>query len=114
MITEGDIILSDALSSAAAAEHGEASSGIMLQPGYPNPSNSGSTIEFMLPAPSTGVSLAVTDAAGREVGRLIDGETLSSGIHAVYFDTRGLPVGTYCYTLRVGGRAETGSVVVVR
>ncbi|MEO5930300.1 MAG: SdrD B-like domain-containing protein [Candidatus Kapaibacterium sp.] len=112
-ISEGDLILSTPLAAVRDEDGGTATAGAMLQQSYPNPARHSATIEFSLPA-GENVTLVVVDAAGREVARLIDGEGLSSGQHAVFMETGGLASGTYYYTLRAGSRTETRSMQVVK
>lgn len=112
IISEGDLALTTPLSSVEENDN-ESSSSAMLRQSYPNPAAHSATIGFTLPASET-VTLVVTDASGREVSRLIDGEALSGGDHAVFFDTAKLPSGTYYYTLRVGATTETRSMQVIR
>ncbi len=66
----------------------------LLQPVYPNPFNSTTTISFDLNRP-TPVNLSVFDLLGREVTVLSDGQPYAPGSHRVVWDASGLPGGTY-------------------
>jgi hypothetical protein len=112
-ISEGELTLSNPISSVANDEDGS-SMGTMLRQSYPNPASHSTTISFNLAAGDASVTLVVSDASGREVARLIDGELVSAGEHAVWLDTENLPSGTYYYTLRAGDKAETRSLQVVK
>jgi hypothetical protein len=78
----------------------------------PNPFAGSATIRFALAEPA-GVTLAVYDALGREVARLVDGP-LVAGPHAAVLDARALPSGRYRYRLRVGSEVVTGGLVRLR
>ena len=73
----------------------------VLEGSFPNPFNASTTIRFGLPE-SAPVRLAVYDALGREVARLIDA-VLEPGRHEVRFDASGLPSGVYVARLTAGG-----------
>lgn len=114
VISEGQLTLSDPLSAVGRDDDGGAAATAMLGQSFPNPAMHSATISFALPTADENVSLLVTDAAGRVVSRLIDGERTGAGQHAVYFDTANLPSGTYYYTLRTGSGSETRSMQVVK
>lgn len=78
----------------------------------PNPFNGNTVIRYALPN-SGHVTLTVTDAAGREVARLVNG-VQASGDHAVEFDATNMPNGTYFYTLNADGRTATRKMVLAR
>ncbi len=79
---------------------------------FPNPFATTATLRFDLPA-SGAVRLAVYDVLGREVARLLDGET-EAGSHAVAFEAAALPSGVYVYRLAAGSTVRSGRVVLVR
>ena len=84
----------------------------------PNPFGSTTGIHYELPR-SSSVALLVLDVTGRAVRRLVGGETQSAGSHLVHWDGRddgGRQVASGIYRLRLetGGRAQIGSVVLVR
>ncbi len=111
VITEGDLTISNL----STVERGEVGTGAMvLMQSTPNPTTGAATIEFALPEPATSATLVVTDATGREVARLLDGEAESAGTHAVYLDASRFPAGTYFYTLRADGRTKTKRLTIVR
>ncbi len=79
---------------------------------YPNPFRRATRILYRLEKAER-VVLAVTDAYGRVVQRLLDGETREAGFHHVEFDAAGLPAGVYFYTLVAGGRRESKRMLLL-
>ncbi len=59
------------------------------------------------------VTLAVYDALGREVARLVDGER-PAGRYEVVLDGAGLPSGLYLVRLTAEGFAQTRRVTLLR
>jgi len=87
--------------------------GLELEPARPNPARAGSTIAFTLDAGAP-VRLTVTDASGRAVAVLVDGEQ-SAGRHQVIWngkaaDGRALPQGFYFIHARSGAQVRTQKV----
>ena len=72
---------------------------------YPNPLDP-TGIEFKLPAEAR-VTLVMFDTEGRELGKLIDGQVLSAGTHAVDFLARGYTRGVYLCRLFIDNGGET-------
>jgi len=70
-----------------------------LEPNFPNPFNSGTTIPFNLPHPGT-VRLRIFDALGREAAVLVDGH-LAAGRHEVSWHPKGLASGVWTCLLEV-------------
>ncbi|HVZ38985.1 MAG TPA: hypothetical protein VHI13_06890, partial [Candidatus Kapabacteria bacterium] len=60
------------------------------------------------------VTLALFDAAGHEVRRMVDGVTMDDGRYALEVDTRGLEAGTYLVQLHSGPLRSVARMVVVR
>lgn len=114
VITEGTLTLTDNPSSVHTGEAGESAGGMRLYGGYPNPAGDGTTIRFRLGTTGENVILSITDAGGREVERLLNGEILSGGEHAFWFDTKDLPNGNYFVTLRTGNAAQTERIQIMR
>jgi len=88
-----------------------------LHPPVPNPFNSSTTIEFVVPF-AEHVSLNVYDLAGHVVHTLVDGDQ-PAGKHAVVWDgcnASGRPVasGIYVYRLAAGTFSETRRMVLVK
>jgi hypothetical protein len=79
----------------------------------PNPFRGSTVIRFDLPTAQQ-VSLAVYDAAGREVARPIRNEVLGAGQHRVVFEARGLPSGIYLCRLRAGAWTDTRTMAHLR
>jgi hypothetical protein len=71
----------------------------------PNPFFPITTIRYQIPQEST-VSLVVYNALGEVVSTLVS-EVEGSGVHEAVFDGRGLPSGTYYYTLKAGDFVQT-------
>jgi len=85
----------------------------ILHHNYPNPFNPVTTIPFTLDRPMT-VSLIVTDALGREVGRIVDEIPLSDGTHLMEFNANDLPSGMYSYRLQADGMVLSRRMVVLK
>ncbi len=84
----------------------------VLKQNYPNPFNPATTIEFSV-LKAGHISLKVYDVLGKEVATLVD-EEREPGNFKVMFDASTLTSGTYLYTLRSGGFAETKKMLIVR
>jgi hypothetical protein len=85
---------------------------------YPNPFNPATTIKFSL-TQAQSVSLAIHDAAGRRVNRLVAGEVFPAGVNEVVWDGRDgsgrqVSSGVYFYTLQSGEYSETKRMVLVK
>lgn len=84
---------------------------------HPNPMHDETTIRYTLPRETRGLTLAVYDLDGREVGRVFSPPG-GIGAHSVVWRNGTLPAGTYFYTFR-GTDAEgeevrfTGRVVKI-
>jgi hypothetical protein len=83
-----------------------------LSRGHPNPFSSTTTLEYALPAASH-VSLAVFDAQGRLLKRLIHGQQ-AAGTYAVTLHAGGLAPGVYVCRLDTGGFQATRLMVLIR
>lgn len=71
-----------------------------LDQNFPNPFNPGTTIRFEIPFYSR-VTLSIFDISGREIARLVNGESFNTGIFSYYFDAGSLNLasGVYFYRL---------------
>ncbi len=78
----------------------------------PNPFTGTAMVNYTL-ASSGDVTMVVTDAAGKEVVRLVDGAQ-SAGRHTVEFNAAGLADGSYYCTLTAGGKSATQKLVLTR
>ena len=90
-------------------------SSLELGSAYPNPVRA-LTDGVMIPfstAAEQHVRLTVSNAAGQEIVTLLD-RSLSPGQHMSVWDPRGLSNGVYFITLRSGGAAVTGRLVLAR
>ncbi len=72
----------------------------LLDQNYPNPFNPVTNIRFSLPENSK-VTLRVFDISGKEITRLVDGQTLNSGTYSKVFDAGkfNLASGIYFYQI---------------
>ena len=91
----------------------------MLRQNFPNPFNPATTIVYELPERST-VVITITTLTGQVVDRFVD-RSRGPGRNTFHFDGRGLPSGTYFYSItampvsRGGpGITETGKMVLIR
>jgi V8-like Glu-specific endopeptidase len=84
---------------------------VTLEPNYPNPFRTQTTIRYGLPE-ETHVQVVVYDVLGRRVATLVD-EHRRAGYHRVTWTPDSFPTGTYLYRLRAGTttRAETMTIV---
>jgi hypothetical protein len=83
-----------------------------LEQAYPNPFSPVTTIRFGLSLRGH-ARLAVFDAAGREVARLVD-EVLDATWHEVSWDAASLPAGVYFCRLTSGAITRTRPMVLLR
>jgi hypothetical protein len=80
---------------------------------YPNPFNPSTIISFVLDRPEA-VHLAVYDAQGRPVAKLLNGVMLPAGLHRLPFSAAGLPAGVYLTRLQTGPLQSTQRIVLVK
>ncbi len=71
-----------------------------LEQNYPNPFNPTTKISFSIPVRSR-ATLAVFDAAGREISRMLNDQELPAGTYQTSFDGSSLASGVYFYRLSV-------------
>ncbi len=83
-----------------------------LEGNHPNPFNPSTRIDFTLGLDGP-TRLVVTDAAGREVARLVD-EDLPAGSYSVSWDGADAPSGLYFYHLSSGTWTAIGSMLLVQ
>jgi len=89
-----------------------------LHPNFPNPFNPSTTIQYELPQPER-VRVAIFDASGRLVRRLLAGSMQSGGLHSCLWDGRSAdgvvaPSGIYFYRLEAGDFIATRRMVLAR
>ena len=99
-------------SASVAWAHAERAEAATLRGAHPNPSDGEVTIAFELPERGEAV-LAVYDALGRQVARLVDG-TLEAGHHEARFDGAALPSGLYLYRLHANGTVQSGRLSLTK
>ena len=80
---------------------------------YPNPFTGQTTIEFTL-TEDTPITLWVTDAMGRKVVVLKDGEQMLTGTHEINFDGSNHAAGMYYYTIQAGEYTGTQKMVLIK
>lgn len=81
--------------------HPEGGTGYLLEPGYPNPFNSTTTIRFHTSRPGNAL-VRVYDVLGRTVAELLD-EAVSSGLHEIRWDASRQSSGSYFVRLEHRG-----------
>ena len=86
--------------------------GYALDEAYPNPFNGFTMIRFTIPSEQT-VNLIVTDALGRQVAVLADGE-YQQGTHMARFDAADLTAGLYFYTMKAGTYSMTKKMILTK
>ncbi|MBK7630372.1 MAG: T9SS type A sorting domain-containing protein [Ignavibacteriales bacterium] len=90
-----------------------------LEQNYPNPFNPSTTIKYNIPSviSSEGKNVIVTvkvyDVMGNEIATLVN-ENKSVGNYEVVFNAKNLSSGVYFYKLKVGNRAITKKMVLIR
>ena len=114
IITQGSLTLSETPSGIHTGETVQSIGGVELHGAYPNPTDGGTTVRFRMNRASSNTDLTIVDASGSEVQRLLDGEAVATGEHALWFETGTLPTGTYFVTLSADGQSETSRLQIVR
>jgi hypothetical protein len=84
----------------------------LLRPNYPNPFNSGTTIEFVL-SRQCDVTLKILNLLGQEVETLL-AENLNPGVHTVQWNASSRATGIYLYWLRAGEVIEARKMVYMK
>ncbi len=79
---------------------------------YPNPFNSGTTIQFNVGAKEN-VEIRLYDLQGREIQTLLSG-LLEAGLHEVHFSADHLASGVYVYAVRAGSRQVMRKMLLAR
>ena len=80
---------------------------------WPNPVASSATVSFTLRQPAA-VTVRIVDALGREVARLLDGETRPAATHTLTWAPGGLGSGAYFVVLDADGERAARALTVVR
>jgi hypothetical protein len=91
--------------------------GLEVSPSFPNPSHSGTNINFTIASPGS-VSIAIYDSKGNLV-RNISSPNCTAGQNQITWDglnDRGaaVPSGTYLYEVRYGSETQTKQMVVIK
>ncbi len=79
---------------------------------FPNPFNPSTTIKFFIPEKGY-VTLAVYDAAGREVSTLVSSQK-NAGMHEVSFGANGLASGLYFCKITVNDFSDVKKMILVK
>jgi hypothetical protein len=85
---------------------------LYLQPSYPNPFNSSTTIKYGLPCPGN-VTLRIFNPLGQQVSTLFEGYQ-SPGFHTTTMNAGDLPSGLYLVRLETVGRKLSGKVILAK
>ena len=104
-------------SAVAIGDEAEVPSSLQLDPNYPNPFQTSTTVRYTLPEASP-VQVAVFDVLGRRVTELVN-ETQTTGTHTIVWNgtnRQGELVGTGIYFLQIhaGDRTESHTMVLMR
>ncbi len=83
-----------------------------LEPNFPNPFNSATSISFDLGSPGR-VRLEIFDTVGRKLETLIDGQ-FGAGRHSVTWDAGERPSGIYFYRVEFDGKAKMGRMTLLK
>lgn len=83
-----------------------------LEQNFPNPFNSSTTIQFLIPN-TTKVTIKVYNKLGQEVALLVN-EVLTPGMYKRIFDAQGLASGVYFYRMQADNFIETKKLVLLR
>jgi len=83
-----------------------------LEPAYPNPFNSTTTISYVLPYPSQ-VSLQIYNLSGQRITTLFDGYR-QAGIYTTNLYANDLPSGLYFVRLEASEKVATQKVMLIR
>lgn len=91
---------------------------LSIGPASPNPLHESTQVEYRLRERAP-VSIGVFDASGRRVRRLLSGESVAAGPHAIDWDARNdlgrhVPAGLYFMKISAGREAEKSRLVVVK
>jgi hypothetical protein len=84
-----------------------------MEQNYPNPFNPSTSIRFGLTTQAV-VNLSIYDILGKEVMKVIIGETLNAGTYNVTIDARHLASGNYIYTLTAGSHQVSKKMILMK
>lgn len=79
---------------------------------YPNPFNSGTTIEYRLSGPAT-VSVRIYNALGETVAASVERQP-AAGAYRFHWDAGQLPAGPYFYEVKTGAEKYQGKMLCVK
>jgi hypothetical protein len=86
---------------------------MILAQNYPNPFNPSTVIDFVVPQ-SGFPTMKVYNVLGQEVSTLFEGNAEAGKINTTRFDASNLPSGSYFYTLRSAGKADTNWMLLLK
>ncbi|MFH1051390.1 MAG: metallophosphoesterase [bacterium] len=112
-ISEGKLTLSDPIS-AVEDDDRTTHTGMLLNPISPNPAKNFVTISFTFNDLSNDAKLSIVDLNGKELIKVIDGETLNKGTYIRGVDISYLPSGAYYIVLRQQNGVTTKPLSIVR
>jgi len=86
---------------------------LILNQNFPNPFNSSTTIDFVLPK-SDYVTLKIYDELGREIRTIINNIYLNAGYYPIRFEAGNLASGVYYYRLITKDYKEEKKMVILK
>lgn len=101
------------MAATVSAEKNEAVVQFELMQNYPNPFNPSTSIQFSIPATQK-VTLQVFDISGRNVATLVNGQTLSAGVHSISFEASQLASGVYFYRIQSGKNVQSKKMLLIK
>ncbi len=103
---------SKAVASGVASKSTLAPDQFVLRPGYPNPFNAGTTLEYNIPVAGR-VQIRLFDVSGQEKSQLMD-EVQNAGHHRFILDGQALASGLYFVQVRYKEWSATQKITLVR
>jgi len=85
----------------------------MLRQNYPNPFNPTTSIEYELQIGQT-VTITITDALGKTIQILVNGEEQTAGVYRIKFDGSSLASGVYYYTIKTEDFTDTKQMIFLK
>ncbi|PJC57721.1 MAG: hypothetical protein CO025_11935, partial [Ignavibacteria bacterium CG_4_9_14_0_2_um_filter_37_13] len=84
-----------------------------LRQNYPNPFNPTTFIEYELQLEQI-VTIVITDALGKTIQTLINGEEQALGVYRIKFDGSSLASGVYYYTIKTENFTDTKQMLLIK
>ncbi len=115
-ISMGEFTLTDPLKTSRVDDPSDrivTGTGVELFPIVPNPGSGDRTIRFRLSGGAQSVTIALYDAAGREVTRLLTNEEFGAGEHTLIYPAAELPSGNYRLVVKTRSATVSEGMTVV-